>query len=372
MNYYDLIIVGGGLAGLTAAIHLKQAGFNILLVEKNEYPNHKVCGEYVSNEVKGYLKSLGVPLDKIPYADINTLELSTHHGDSITTKLPLGGFGISRYALDQQLYETAQKEGVVFVFDLATSINFIENQFTVKTSKNHEFQSKWVIGAHGKRSIIDKSLDRDFVNRKSAWLGVKCHYELDNFPNDVVALHNFNGGYGGLSKTENGLVNFCYLATYDSFKKYKDVHEFNSQVVSRNPHLERFLQHAKPVFKKPISIAQISFDKKAPVENHIIMCGDSAGLIHPLCGNGMAMAIHSAKIAADCFIAYHTKSRHLLEQRYSKAWKKEFTSRLWMGRQLQHVLMNETRSKIALKTLTKSKKLLQFMIKRTHGKPILV
>lgn len=372
MNYYDLIIVGGGLAGLTSAIRLKQAGFTILVIEKNKYPNHKVCGEYVSNEVKPYLKSLGVPLDNISYADINTLQLSTQKGESISTKLPLGGFGISRYALDELLYQTAKKEKVAFVFDSAMTIAFKGNQFHVQTSKNFEFTAKWVIGAHGKRSIIDKNLNRAFVNRKSAWLGVKCHYKLDDFPNNLVALHNFNGGYGGLSKTEDGLVNFCYLATYESFKKHKDVHEFNKSVVAQNPYLKAFLKEAQPVFKKPISIAQISFEKKAPVENHIIMCGDSAGLIHPLCGNGMAMAIHSAKIAADCFVKHHNGPRYFLENQYKKAWQKEFTSRLWMGRQLQGILMNNARSTFALNTITKSKKLLQFMIKRTHGKPILV
>ena len=60
MKKYDTIIVGGGLAGLTCALHLSQQNCSVLLLEKYSYPHHKVCGEYVSNEVLPYLNSLGI------------------------------------------------------------------------------------------------------------------------------------------------------------------------------------------------------------------------------------------------------------------------------------------------------------------------
>ena len=116
MGGYDIIIIGGGLAGLTAALHLTQNSYKVLVIEKEQYPNHKVCGEYVSNEVKPYLKSLGVKLDEIPYASINKLQLTTISGAGIATKLPLGGFGVSRHALDYSLYKTAINKKVTFLF----------------------------------------------------------------------------------------------------------------------------------------------------------------------------------------------------------------------------------------------------------------
>ena len=57
---FDVIIIGGGLAGLTNAIHLSKSRQRVLLIEKNSYPKHKVCGEYISNEVLPYLNSLGI------------------------------------------------------------------------------------------------------------------------------------------------------------------------------------------------------------------------------------------------------------------------------------------------------------------------
>jgi len=374
VKVFDIVIIGGGLAGLTAALHLKQKGFEVLVIEKNNYPHHKVCGEYVSNEVIPYLEHLGInDLDKYP--NINRLQISTRSGKSVYTQLPLGGIGVSRYTLDYSMYKVAKKKGVSFLFETVSALSFKNDIFDIITALATNVQAKIVIGAYGKRSNLDKKLNRKFIQQKSPWLGVKCHYQANDFPDDLVALHNFKGGYGGLSKTEDSSVNFCYLTNFKSFKKYNSIEDFNANIVCENPFLEKFLHTAKPRFKKPLSIAQISFEQKNTVENHILMCGDSSGLIHPLCGNGMAMAIHGAKIASECIIDYFGKAnqnRLLLEKTYEKLWYTEFSNRLRMGRYVQRLLINNTVSEIAMGSIAKSEKILQAMIQRTHGNPILV
>lgn len=372
MGDYDVIIVGGGLAGLTAAIHLSQEKHSVLVLEKKQYPHHKVCGEYVSNEIIPYLKKLGIQLGPTGAVAIDNLQLSTASGKSAKTKLPLGGIGVSRYAFDNLLYKKAMSNGVQFNFEAVTDIKFENDEFEVVTEKIKSYTSTILIGAYGKRSALDKQLNRDFIQQKSGWLGVKAHYECDTFPENQVALHNFKGGYGGLSKTETGAVNFCYLASYKSFQKEKNVASFNENVVAKNPFLNEFLEKATPIFNEPLTIAQISFEDKKSVENHILMCGDTAGLIHPLCGNGMAMAIHSAKIASEHIHSYlkNYMNRSQLEAVYKKDWSKTFEQRLWMGRQLQSLLLNEGLSNLALKAVTTSPIVLRKLIKTTHGKPI--
>ena len=126
------------------------------------------------------------------------------------------------------------------------------------------------------------------------------------------------------------------------------------------------------LFDKPLTISQISFDKKAPVENHILMIGDTAGLIHPLCGNGMAMAIHSAKIAAELVIDHYSGkiTRKTLEREYTRRWKEQFSKRLFMGRILGKALQNKTLTKQLLKVVVDFPSVLPRLIKQTHGKPI--
>jgi flavin-dependent dehydrogenase len=299
--------------------------------------------------------------------------LSTAQGKYIETGLPLGGKGISRYAFDDLLYRRAMADGVDFQFRNVSSIDYKSSIFEVVADSDETYTSKIVIGAYGKRSSLDKTLNRDFVNKKSAWLAVKAHYKNDDFQEDLVALHNFKGGYGGLSKTETGAVNFCYLVTYASFQKEKNIDSFNANVVAKNPFLGEFLQKATPMFDEPLTIAQISFHPKKAVENHILMCGDTAGLIHPLCGNGMAMAIHSAKIAAeliDDFLKNNKHQRAQLEKDYQNQWNANFKRRLWTGRRLQSLLLNPKLSSIALSAIVGQPRFLQKLIKNTHGKPI--
>ena len=373
MYDYDVIVVGGGLAGLTAAIHLSIEKHRVLVLEKKPYPHHKVCGEYVSNEITLYLNTLGISLSEFGAVEIDNLLLSTALGKSVKSKLPLGGVGISRYSLDNLLYKKATDLGANFVFEAATNITFNENGFEIITENAKTFTATICIGAYGKRSPLDKQLNRGFINQKSGWLAIKSHYELDEFPENEVALHNFIGGYGGLSKTETGAVNFCYLASYTSFQKVKSVRDYTEKVVAKNPFLNDFLEKATPIFDNPLSIAQISFDEKKSVENHMLMCGDTAGLIHPLCGNGMAMAIHSAKIASEHiskFLKNNSQTRDDMELSFETEWYKIFKRRLWVGRKLQGLLLNEKLSKVALSAVTLSPELLRKLIQQTHGKPI--
>lgn len=367
-----ITIIGGGLAGLTAAIHLSKIGLKVILIEKNEYPKHKVCGEYISNEIMPYLDWLSLDIAELNPTQISKLEFSTADGKMLHCDLPLGGFGVSRYALDTFLCQKAIQNGCEIIQDTVEDIFFEDDIFTVSTSNNRKITSAIVIGAYGKRSNIDQKLKRQFVSKKSDWLAIKAHYS-GNFSNDLVGLHNFEGGYCGVSKVENNVVNICYLANYVSFKKYKNIEDFQNQIVLKNPHLKEIFESSKMLFEAPLTISQVSFDKKKLIENHILMIGDTAGLIHPLCGNGMAMAIHSAKILSELIgkrYENEIKSREQLENRYLSEWNSNFKNRLRMGRFLAFILQKQKASTFLMKIMIKFPKLLPIIIKRTHGRLI--
>ena len=366
----DVLIVGGGLAGLASGIHLSRKGVRVTLIEKESYPRHKVCGEYISNEIIPYLSWLGIDITVLRPAKIDLFEFSSGAGTSVKAQLPLGGIGVSRYQLDNYLYEHAVKNGCTVVKDNVTTVVYANDGFVV-TTPSDTYSSKIVLGAYGKRSGIDVSLSRTFIRRKSPWLAVKAHYK-GNFPNDVVALHNFPGGYCGVSKVENDIINICYLADYETFKQFKNIEEYQQAVLYKNPLLKEILSNSIPVFEKPLAISQISFDAKEPVEHHILMTGDTAGLIHPLCGNGMAMAIHSAKIASELTIDFLNGklSRQELEDKYRAEWRHNFNKRLVMGRTLAKALRSPVLTKQLLKAVVLFPSILPALIKQTHGKPI--
>lgn len=371
MSIKQVIVVGGGLAGLTSALHLASFGNKVTLVEKYDYPRHKVCGEYLSNEVLPYLNSLGFDPFELGARKIVNFELCENSGKSVKAKLPLGGFSLSRYTLDDALLKKAIEKGVVLVKDTVLDISFRNEHFYVSLKNSGNIEGAFVIGAFGKRSNLDQKLKRSFFNSKAPFLAVKAHYQAE-YPEDLVGLYHFYGGYCGVSKIENDLVNICYIAQYDHFKKFGNLKDFQSKVMSKNKELASIFKDARITFDKPLSISQISFASKPVVENHILMCGDSAGMIHPLCGNGMSMAIQSAKMASELIIRYFEQevSRKEVEYLYKKQWSKAFKTRLGAGRLLAWLFTRKTLASYVMNSLKNFPGMVRRIIYMTHGKLI--
>lgn len=369
-----VIIAGGGLAGLTSAIHLSKLGHQVTLIDKGDFPKHKVCGEYISNEVLPYLDWLDVNPETLHPTHISKIIFSTGTGKIINGNLPMGGFGVSRYALDYFLYQKAMAQKCTFISETVTGIHFENDRFEVLLSNDEKLDADIVIGAFGKRSNIDQKLHRNFIQKKSPWLAVKGHFKGD-FSDDMVGLHNFKGGYCGVSKVEDDTINICYLADFLTFKKYRNTDDYQKQVLYKNPQLKAIFENSEAVFEKPMTISQISFDRKECVENHVLMIGDTAGLIHPLCGNGMAMAIHSAKIASELvskYLTHEITSRDNLEKTYSREWNSHFKSRLRIGRFLGKLLQQQNLSEVMMRFVALFPSLLPRIISQTHGKLITV
>ncbi|MBB6501805.1 NAD(P)/FAD-dependent oxidoreductase [Pedobacter cryoconitis] len=370
----DILIIGGGLAGLTAALHLQRAGLQVTVIEKETYPHHKVCGEYVSNEVMPYLQWLGVNPKELNPTTISRFQFTTLSEKSIFTPLPLGGFGISRFKLDHFLYERFVTRGGLVVHDSIDQISFENDSFTLFTLQGSQIRARYVIGAYGKRSSIDHKLKRPFVQKKSPFLAVKAHYKGE-FANDLVALHNFSGGYCGVSKVEDDKINICYLTDYNNFKTYKNISTFQEKVLYQNKHLKDIFENSQPLFEAPLTISQLAFGAKEVVKDHILMIGDTAGLIHPLCGNGMAMAIHSAQICAELLIDVFRgviQSRAILEKRYLISWDYHFQQRLWMGSNLSAILNKKYLADLLITGMSRIPFIFPMLIRKTHGHIITV
>lgn len=368
----DVAIIGGGLAGLINAILLARTGLKVVLIEKKQYPFHRVCGEYISNEIIPFLEKHDLYPAQFHPSEITRFQLTSVHGNSAQMDLDLGGFGISRYTLDQYYYKTALAAGAeILTQTQVESSVFVQNGFELTLSSGKVIEAGLVIGAYGKRSKLDKQLNRSFIRKRSPYMGVKYHIRYDH-PPDLVALHNFEGGYCGISRVEQGIYNLCYLTERSRLKPYKTIREMELNLLSRNPYLQRIFEEAEFLFQKPEVINEISFATKTPVETHILMSGDAAGMITPLCGNGMAMAMHSAKILSSLIVQYFEEntSRRELEQSYHREWNKLFAGRLRTGRLIQKLFGSSRVSSTAVNLMRQSKTISYYLMRSTHGEPV--
>ncbi len=372
---YELAIVGGGLAGLALSIQIAGEGYKVILFEKEQYPFHRVCGEYISLESWGFLQRLGVDLESLNVSHIKRLRVSALNGRSFEQELPLGGFGISRYKLDHTLVQIAKRSGVrVYEQTRVNDIQFSEGNFNIESSKGN-FKARVAAGCYGKRSNLDVKWKRPFIvakkNKLNNYIGIKYHIRY-NFPNDLIALHNFKKGYCGISKVEDDQYCICYLTTADNLQSStNDIKNMEQTILSANPHLKKIFNECEKIREDPVIISQISFDKKELIEDHVLMIGDAAGMITPLCGNGMSMALHASKIAAEEIRKFlnRTNSRELMEQNYSADWNKSFQSRMRAGRMLQRLLSNDGLTTLLITLGRFFPVLIRTLIKKTHGNP---
>jgi flavin-dependent dehydrogenase len=362
------VIIGGGLAGLISGIQLVKAGIPCLLIEKKSYPLHRVCGEYVSNEVLPFLKKNDLYPEEFSPAQINRFQLSSVTGRKTQMPLDLGGFGISRFTWDNALYQKAKAMGVEFQLNTEVNdINFLGEKFTVTTHEKN-FEADLVIGAFGKRSKLDVKLNRMFIKKRSPYAGIKYHIRTEH-PANLISLHNFAGGYCGMSNVEDGKTNLCYLTHRDNLRRYGDIATMEAEVLHKNPLLKHIFTDSEFLFKRPEVINEISFEKKTAVQNHILMAGDAAGMITPLCGNGMAMAIHAAKFLSEIVISFCNQkiSRKEMEKLYESEWKKLFARRVWNGRQVQRLFGNVFVSNVAVNLALYNKPIANMIMRNTHG-----
>jgi len=230
-----------------------------------------------------------------------------------------------------------------------------------------------VSGSFGKRSNLDVKWNRDFIKQKPGklnnYIGIKYHIKT-SFPFDTIALHNFKNGYCGISKVEGDRYCLCYLTTAQNLKENNSsIKEMEQNILCKNPFLKKIFSESEFFLPEPVTISQISFDKKLQVENHVLMTGDAAGMITPLCGNGMSMALHSSKIVFKFIDLFLNKSitRNEMEEQYTFQWKTNFERRLYAGRMIQKLFGKEFVTNRFIGAVKHFPWLINRMVKSTHG-----
>lgn len=374
INHCDCAIVGGGLAGLSLSILLAREGWRVFLFEKNKYPFHKVCGEYISQESKPFLVRLGMDLPSSRFPNISQLQVTGVSGVEVNRPLDPGGFGISRFYLDHQLAIIAAASGVTIIQERVDEVHLNGLSYGIKTGKN-QYKARICVGSFGKRSNLDIKWKRDFIRSAARglnnYLGIKYHIRCDH-PKDRIALHNFRNGYCGISAIEDDVYCLCYLTTASNLQlNGNDIRRLEENLLYQNQHLKGIFTKAEFLYKEPLVISQVSFADKTTTASMVPLCGDAAGLITPLCGNGMSMAMKASCMIAPLLEEYLQGESTIfqLNEAYSKLWNAEFNTRLKLGRVIQRLFGNNLLTSGFLRTCRLFPAIADSLIRHTHGKP---
>jgi menaquinone-9 beta-reductase len=366
----DVIVIGAGLAGLASSVLLARLGFSVRLIEQDSLPKHRVCGEYVSQEALPFLARIGLHPETLDATWIDRFELTTRGGRHFQTPLRLGGFGISRYQFDFALLKLAHDAGVIVEQNCMVKSASIGSKTHLLHTSQGARTARLVLGCFGKRSELDYALNRQNAKVRTPYIAVKRHFR-GAFPKNVVSLHTIPGGYCGVSAVEGDLVNVCYLTTVTAIKRGGGLRTFDSAMLRTNVQLSDRLKGLTSVFEKPLVISQINFGSKAVADSGILMLGDAAGLLHPLAGNGMAMALRSAALAVPEVTAYlrGESDRSSMIANYDKAWQNATHARRRINRVLQRAFESDKLSEALCRLACAFPDLARTVIENTHGRP---
>ena len=318
----EVAIIGAGPAGATLAALLASRGVAVALFDKDAFPRDKLCGEFLSYDALPVLGPLGV-LDAIDAAGAPRIEHCRVAGArTYEFAFPHPARGVSRMFFDDLLVRTAVARGA-----------------TLRTGTVAELpQAKVVAGAWGRWGRFDRELSRSFVNARDRNFGFKRHYRGAH---DGIALYSFAKGYLGVNAIEGGLTNICGLVHASRLAGHKGRWEaFVEQLRADEPRLDELYAGREPAQEHFLSSEPVIFRARSAVEGGVFMIGDASGVIDPLTGNGMAMAIQSALLAAPRILRLleHPSRRKEIEDEYRDAHRRFFAPRIAWSRRVAALL----------------------------------
>ncbi|MFF2886473.1 NAD(P)/FAD-dependent oxidoreductase [Paenibacillus sp. NPDC057967] len=368
---YDVAVLGAGVAGSAAAKLLASKGWNTVLLDRQRFPRHKVCGEFLSPESQETLARLGLlkAVQGLSPSLITRTSLYLENGGVIRLPLPGAALGISRYRLDASFHQEAEAAGARIregVTVLSAELQDGHYSLTLRSEGQTEvLRARAVIAAWGgagqaserpdgsrpSRSRKSDLTSRDRGSGRSAQVsglvGVKMHYRMaDPTPlsvqvNSAVELYFFQGGYTGINGVEDGKVNIAALLDRDDIpSKHRSVSAMLEEAARRHPSLRERIEALIPLPDTAAAVSPVRISMRPVAWSGIPLIGDAICRIPPLCGDGMSMALRSAELCSDYADRYLRGELSLgdWEREYKEAIMREFSRPLRWGRFAEFLL----------------------------------
>ena len=355
----DVAIVGGGPAGSTLAALLAQRGRSVALIERDAFPRDKLCGEFLSYDALPIVSELGIDLRDAP--SITSCRLVGRRRQ-LEFAFPQAARGVSRRMLDELLFRNAVARGAQ-ALENATATAISERSVTIAERR---IDAKVVVGAWGRWGRFDQQLGRAFVRDQShRHFGFKRHYRrLQAAERSVIELYSFDRGYLGVSSIEGGETNICGLVHASRLAGHKGRWDaFVEQIRAEEAPLEAMYARHEAAQDGFLSSEPVIFRARSPVAGGVFMIGDASGIVDPLTGNGMAMAMQSAVVALP-FVLDAIEGRRR-ESEYREEHRAFFASRIAWSRRAARLLSHPAVLDFALRT--KSERIAAFLLRKTRA-----
>lgn len=298
------LVVGGGIAGGTVAALLARAGREVTLIERKDTPHDKVCGEFMSYEAVRYLRSLGIDFAALGAAPISKVNVYTPTA-AVGARLPFAAVSVSRRALDEAILLAASASGAELRRGRAVrSLRRSGDRWIAELNDGSAVSAADAFLATGKHDLRGwkrpPGVQNDLIAFKQHW---RISAAQMTALSSCVELFLFAGGYAGLELVENGLANLCLVVRQRRLAELDNRWDFLiSTLRAELLPLHQRLAEAYPNTDRPLAIASIPYGLVQRTSDGPWRLGDQAIVIPSFCGDGIAIALHSACMAADYYL----------------------------------------------------------------------
>jgi len=305
----DLAIIGGGPAGTAAALEARRHGLRVAIWERDRFPRDKVCGEFISSEALPWLQT-AIPATAARGKVIPSAEFISDRGSARGFRLPAPALGLSRRSLDAALWKAAAAAGAdTQEGECVRGVRKLlhgrkqENMWEIESAGGSVRRARALIVACGRWWAIEglsSPACRGASAKAGDGVGAKAHF-AGIPPRGSVEMYFFRGGYCGLAPVEDDRYNVCCLARRERVcesgaKVTGDFAGWLAQI-SRLPALEKRLRGAAQV-SPAVTTAPVHLAQGQATQNGALMAGDASGFLDPFTGEGISMALHSGRLAA--------------------------------------------------------------------------